>query len=72
MKEKIGDFNLQSESYHLVLQCAVANVSQETGDLMEYGQMIAMQMGAGKGPDILVSYAFNFMDYLAGKGRTNA
>ncbi len=48
MKEKIRDFNLQSESYHPVLQCAVANVSQETGDLMEYGQMIAMQMGAGK------------------------
>ena len=35
---------------------------------MEYGQMIAMQMGAGKGPDILVSYAFNFMDGVAEKG----
>ena len=66
VKEKIRDFNLQNESYHLVLQCA--NVGQETEDLMEYGRMIAMQMGAGKGPDILVSYALNFVDDLAGNG----
>ena len=68
VKEKIMDFNLQNESYHLVLQCAATDVGAEAGELMEYGQMIAMQMGAGKGPDILVSYALNFVDDLAGNG----
>ena len=68
VKEKIRDFNLQNESYHLVLQCAATDVGAEAGELMEYGQMIALQMGAGKGPDILVSYALNFVDDLAGNG----
>ena len=68
IREKIRDFNQQNDSYHLILQYLTTEAGADVGLLAEYGQMIAMQMGAGKGPDILVSYAFNFMDGVAEKG----
>ena len=68
VKEKIREFNQQNESYYLILKYATAEAGANVNELTEYGQMIAMQMGTGKGPDILVSYALNFLDDLAGKG----
>ena len=68
VKEKIREFNQQNESYYLILKYATAEAGANVNELTEYGQMIAMQMGTGKGPDILVSYALNFVDDLAGKG----
>ena len=62
IKDKIAEFNKRNESYYLVLE--YPDVEKE----VEYGQMIAMQMAAGKGPDILMDYALDFVDDLAGKG----
>jgi ABC-type glycerol-3-phosphate transport system substrate-binding protein len=66
LKEKVIDFNKQSEFYHLIVEHA--GTDPDDAEVIEYGQAIAMQMGAGKGPDILMSEALDFVDELAGRG----
>ena len=57
--ERIARFNRENSDYHIVLEdCGINN------DIQDFARLTSIQMGAGKGPDILYG---NFMeDYMSG------
>ena len=62
LKETLAQFNKNNEQYYVIYECP------ERDRQMEFGQGIAVQIAAGKGPDILMGDALSFVDDLAGKG----
>lgn len=62
LQEKVMNFNQKNETYHVVLECS-GTENQE-----EIGQLTAIQMAGGGGPDILYGYALEYVDALVEKG----
>ena len=58
-EERVAWFNRESEDYHVVLEdCGSGN------DVEDFARLTSVQMGAGKGPDIL--YGYFLQDYIGG------
>lgn len=57
--ERIARFNRENSDYHIILEdCGIDN------DLQDFARLTSVQMGAGKGPDIL--YGDFMEDYMSG------
>lgn len=62
--EQIARFNRENSDYHIVLEdCGMDN------DIQDFARLTSIQMGAGKGPDILYGdFMEDYMDGLLEKG----
>ncbi len=55
LERQVGAFNKSSKDYHVVLE------KSEAENQSELGSMTAIQIAAGKGPDILYGYALEYV-----------
>jgi len=62
LETRAGEFNRSNSSYQVIVEYP------DSADQVDFGTRMALQIAAGKGPDILYGYALDFVPDLAEKG----
>ncbi len=59
LEGRVSDFNMENENYHVILEDCGSSNDQE-----DFARLTSVQIGAGKGPDIINGYLME--DYIDG------